>query len=203
MLTQLAKGKRMAACTPVLAVLVLLWLGQAPSQAAPRHSQGRNTGRHRKKIRCHCLRPSFPQASPTRTGSRSARRSISRPSRSLSPTPFVPETRSAVSRKAQHHDHAIATANGISDPRKLRPGQKLKITKGGSGSKPTKPKPAYIPADTLSKINRPGFDVAAGNTSSSTTAATTPTAFRAWNIITGECAAWRTGWHIISLSATA
>ena len=66
------------------------------------------------------------------------------------------DTLSAIAKKHSTTTRAIASANGISDPRKLKPGQKLKITKGsGSSSNVPKPKPAYIPADTLSKINRP------------------------------------------------
>ena len=51
-------------------------------------------------------------------------------------------------------DAAIAKANGIKNPNTIKPGQKLKITKGTTG-KPTKAKPAAIASSTLREINRP------------------------------------------------
>ena len=157
MLTQLAKGKRMAACTPVLAALVLLWLGQALGQAATHViRKGETLGAIAKKygVTASALASHNGISNPNRV---KVGQKINIPAKSVSVTYTVRygDTLSGIAKKHNTTTSAIARANGISDPRKLRPGQKLKITKGGSGSKPTKPKPAYIPADTLSKINRP------------------------------------------------
>ena len=157
MLTQLAKGKRMAACAPVLAVLVLLWLGQALGQAATHViRKGETLGAIAKKydVTASALASHNGISNPNRV---KVGQKINIPAKSVSVTYTVRsgDTLSGIAKKHNTTTSAIARANGISDPRKLRPGQKLKITKGGSGSKPTKPKPAYLPADTLSKINRP------------------------------------------------
>ena len=137
MLTQLAKGKRMAACTPVLAVLVCCGLAKRRPSGHPRHSQGGNTGRHRKKIRCHCLRPSFPQRhlqpEPVKVGQK-----INIPAKSVSVTYTVRagDTLSGIAKKHNTTTSAIARATGISDPRKLRPGQKLKSPRADQAANP-------------------------------------------------------------------
>tara|TARA_B100000575_G_C23087202_1_gene626596 strand:+ start:271 stop:1182 length:912 start_codon:yes stop_codon:yes gene_type:complete len=157
MLTQFAKGKRMAACAPVLAALVLLWLGQALGQAATYViRKGETLGAIAKKygVTASALASHNGISNPNRV---KVGQKINIPAKSVSVTYTVRagDTLSGIAKKHNTSTSAIARANGISNPRKLRPGQKLKITKGGSGSKPTKLKPAYIPADTLSKINRP------------------------------------------------
>ncbi len=158
MLTQLAKGKRAAAYAPVLAVLALLWLGQALGQAAS-HTirKGETLGAIAKKygITASALAAHNGISNPNRIN---VGQKINIPAKSVTVTHTVRtgDTLSAIAKKYNTTTSAIARANGISDPRKLKPGQTLKITKGtNSGSKSTRPKPAYIPADTLSKINRP------------------------------------------------
>ena len=64
------------------------------------------------------------------------------------------DTLSSIAKKHQTTPYDISKINNISDPRKLKPGQKLKIAKGNS-SKITKPKVSNIPRDTLTKIDRP------------------------------------------------
>ncbi len=65
------------------------------------------------------------------------------------------DTLSSIAKKHQTTSNAIARTNKISDPRKLKPGQKLIITKGRSTIRSTKPKTSSITKDILAKINRP------------------------------------------------
>ena len=78
MLTQLAKGKRMAACAPVLAVIVLLCLGQELGQAAT-----------------HTIRKG--------------------------------ETLGAIAKKYGVTASSLASHNGISNPNRVKVGQKIII----------------------------------------------------------------------------
>jgi len=158
MLTQLAKGKGAAAYVPVLAVLALLLLGQAPGQAA-NHTirKGETLGEIAKKygVTASSLATHNGISNPNRV---KVGQKINIPTKSVTVTYTVRpgDTLSGIAKKHNTTTSSIARANGISDPRKLKPGQKLKIIKGSSsGSKSTKSKPADIPADTLSKINRP------------------------------------------------
>ena len=68
----------------------------------------------------------------------------------------IGDTLSSIAKKHQTTTASIAKVNSISNPRKLKPGQKLKIVTG-TFSKSTKPKSSIslIPNDTLTKINRP------------------------------------------------
>ena len=73
---------------------------------------------------------------------------------SINYTVKLGDTLSSIAKKHQTTPDNIAKTNKISNPRKLKPGQKLKIIKGSS-PKSTKPKVSNISEDSLSKINRP------------------------------------------------
>ena len=157
MLTQLAKGKRSAARASVLAVLVLLWLGQALGQAASHTiSKGETLGAIAKKygVSASALAAHNGISNPNRV---KVGQKINIPAKSVTVTYIVRrgDTLSAIAKKHSTTTSAISRANGISDPRKLKPGQKLKITKGGSSKSTPKPKYVSIPSATLSEINRP------------------------------------------------
>jgi LysM repeat protein len=73
---------------------------------------------------------------------------------SINYTVKLGDTLSSIAKKHQTTSNDIAKTNKISNPRKLKPGQKLKIIKGLS-SKITRPIASSISKDTLTKINRP------------------------------------------------
>ena len=94
-------------------------------------------------------------ASPTPTRSRSAEKLIiPAKTETLTYTIQKGDTLSTIANKYKTTAAAIAKANGIKDPNTIKPGQKLKITKGTTG-KPTKANPAAIAGSTLREINRP------------------------------------------------
>ena len=132
MLTQLAKGKRMAACAPVLAVLVLLWLGQALGQAATHViRKGETLGAIAKKydVTASALASHNGISNPNRV---KVGQKINIPAKSVSVTYTVRsgDTLSGIAKKHNTTTSAIARANGISDPPKTPAGPKIKNHQG-------------------------------------------------------------------------
>ncbi len=156
MLINLVKRKRTATFSVLLVVLVYLCLSQV-SGNAKNHTiaKGETLGIIAKKygLTISELAKHNGISNPNRV---KVGQKINIPENSVSINYTVKrgDTLSSIAKKHQTTPNNISKTNNISDPRKLKPGQKLKIIKGNS-SKNNKPKSSSIPKDVLTKIDRP------------------------------------------------
>jgi LysM repeat protein len=156
MLTTLAKGKRQTSRIIAIALLAALWLGQMLGQAATHTIQrGETLGVIAKKYGLSALALAAHNGIANPNNVKIGRKLIiPAKTETLTYTIRKGDTLSTIANKYKTTAAAIAKANGIKDPNTIKPGQKLKITKGTTG-KPTKAKPAAIASSTLREINRP------------------------------------------------
>jgi len=156
MLTTLAKRNRQNKGILAIALLTALWLGQPLGQAATHTiKRGETLGVISKKygISASALAAYNGIANPNKV---KIGQKLTIPARTetLTYTIRKGDTLSTIANKYKTTVAAIAKANDVTHPKTIKPGQKLKITKGTT-SKPTKAKPAAIASSTLSEINRP------------------------------------------------
>ncbi|MEE2614930.1 MAG: LysM peptidoglycan-binding domain-containing protein [Verrucomicrobiota bacterium] len=156
MLINLVKRKRTATFSVLLVVLVYLCLSQV-SGNAKNHTiaKGETLGIIAKKygLTISELAKHNGISNPNRV---KVGQKINIPENSVSINYTVKrgDTLSSIAKKHQTTPNNISKTNNISDPRKLKPGQKLKIIKGNS-SKSNKPKSSSISTDVITKIDRP------------------------------------------------
>ncbi|HJO52877.1 MAG TPA: LysM peptidoglycan-binding domain-containing protein [Verrucomicrobiota bacterium] len=156
MLTTLARGNKQTSRIVVIAVLGFLWLGLALGKAATHTiKRGETLGVIAKKYGLSALALAAHNGIANPNNVKIGRKLvIPAKTETLTYTIRKGDTLSTIANKYKTTAAAIAKANGIKDPNTIKPGQKLKITKGTTG-KPTKAKPAAIASSTLREINRP------------------------------------------------
>ncbi len=156
MLTTLAKGKKQAGRILAIAVTAILSLGPVLGQAATHTvKRGETLGVIAKKygLTTSALAAHNGIANPNRVKV-DQKLTIPAKTETLTYTLRKGDTLSTIAKKHNTTAESIAKANGIKNPRTIKPGQKLKITKGTT-RKPAKTKPPTIASSTLREINRP------------------------------------------------
>ena len=156
MLKTLARKKRQTSRIFAIALPVALWLGQTLSQAANHTIQrGETLGIIAKKygLSASALATHNGIVNPNKV---KIGRKLIIPAKTekLTYTIRKGDTLSTIANKYKTTVEAIAKANGITNPKIIKPGQKLKITKG-SIITPTKTKSVAITGSALQEINRP------------------------------------------------